>query len=147
MYSYCFLFYLLYVFMLTDGEDLQADHEPMDVDQETPQETRPRNPPDHGAGPAPHRPPRCNNEGCHRDVFVDPRLPEGLPQFEYCSPECRNRSLAGVKEQLKKEIREMEEKLKSTKTSLTLFGDSKNKKSKATEYSSNPITHTQGKWT
>lgn len=60
--------------------------------------------------------PECAAEGCHKKVHCDPRLPEEMREFSYCSPLCRDTILEREKEYLHSEIKEMELKLESLKT-------------------------------
>ena len=40
--------------------------------------------------------PQCQANGCHKPVHYDPGLLEGLQEFAYCSPQCRDRDLLAV---------------------------------------------------
>ena len=65
--------------------------------------------------------PQCANEGCTNKVFYDDKLPEELRYFKYCSVSCRNKWLFGHANETEKEIKVMEIKLSSQRTSLKEF--------------------------
>ena len=56
--------------------------------------------------------PECRANGCFNRVHCDPSLPEGLRQFSYCSPECRDRHLLPMeKVNLTVDLGDMKKKL------------------------------------
>lgn len=61
-----------------------------------------------------HLPP-CSIDGCKRLVHYDVHLPEEMRLFTYCSPQCRDKDLEKDKENLGRDIRKMEQILKSMK--------------------------------
>ena len=63
--------------------------------------------------------PLCAAKECDQRVHYDHRLPQGMELFKYCSPQCRDTMLEGDKENLQRDISDMEHKLKSLKTVLT----------------------------
>ena len=84
--------------------------------------------------------PECHANGCYNRVHCDPSLPEGLRQFSYCSPECRDRHLLPLeKVNLPVALSDMKKKLQEVaaaeKRSTSLSGLQRQSSS---EYSSRP---------
>ena len=96
--------------MSLKGDDI----EPMDMESEASIEAN--QPP--FSGEATHLLSKCSAEGCDNPAYCDEELPLEMQMFMYCGPKCRDAQLGGVKEQLNKEIEQLEEELRSQKTPL-----------------------------
>ena len=87
--------------------------------------------------------PQCQANGCFNLVHYDPSLPEGLRQFSYCSPECRDRHLLPIEKvnltvalsDMKKKLQEVAAAEKRSPSSSTTL-----QRQSSSEYSSRPGT-------
>ena len=84
--------------------------------------------------------PQCQANGCYKPVHYDPSLPEGLREFAYCSPQCRDRHLLPIEKvnltvalgDMKKKLQEVAAAEKRSPSSSVLQGQL------SSEYSSRP---------